>query len=153
VVGGAELLLRAERRVEVVLGAGSVQAWGPGLVVDEDHVVALAVPVVELALEDVDVEVAAHVVAASPGVEDHVVALAREVRLLPGAAHREAGAHGPLLAQAVVLAPVALLAPRARRDGRAVPPGVEARQLRIDRRVRLVVDVVEEDAQALALVL
>src|SRR4030095_16924595 len=62
VVQRAVLLGRTEGGVEVVLCAGAMQAWRPAhdarfarlalrviqLVVDEDHVVALALPIVEL---------------------------------------------------------------------------------------------------------
>src|SRR5262245_34600311 len=85
-------LRRAEGGVEVVLGAGAVQARRPGLAVDEDHVVALAIPVVYLALEDVDVEVAADVMAAPGDVENDVVALAGQIRPLPRSADTDASA-------------------------------------------------------------
>src|SRR5581483_6760387 len=155
VVRGAVLLLRAEGGAEVVLGPGAVEARRPGLAVDEDHVVALAVPVVHLALEDVDVQVAADVVPVAARVQDDVVALAGQVRTPPRAVgrERETRAGGTIRAVAVVLPPVAALARRPGGRVLPVPRRVEARVGGIDRGVLLVVDVEEEDALRRALVL
>src|SRR5262249_52892989 len=121
VVGRAVLLARAKGGAEVVLGPRTVQARRPGLAVDEDHVVALAVPVVHLALEDVDVEVAADVVAATARVENQVVALAGEVRMAPRTAERQARSDRAAVAIAVVAARIATLARRAGRCLDAIP--------------------------------
>jgi hypothetical protein len=75
-VVGVGLALHAPGVVEVVLRARAVQARRPAVVVDEDHLVALAPPAA-LAVEHG--QVAADVVAGSLGVEDDVVAGAVEV--------------------------------------------------------------------------
>src|SRR5262245_9975398 len=147
------LLRRAESGVEVVLGAGAVQPRGPGLAVDEDHVVALAVPVVHLALEYIDVEVAADVMAAAGDVENDVVARTGQIRLLPRSAEAVAGAGRARRAVAVVRPRVAVLARRSGGGVGAVPPGVEPTEVGVDRIVLLVIDVEEHDALVLALVL
>ncbi len=83
----AVFLLRTEGRIEVVFRAGAVQT-GPGRAVDEDHVVAFAVPVVGLAREAVDVHVAADVVAAPFRLQDDVIVLAGDVGRAPCLAHQ-----------------------------------------------------------------
>src|SRR5262249_26310977 len=153
VVRRGVLLRRTEGEAEVVLGAGAVQARRPRLAVDEDHVVALAVPVVHLPLEDVDVQVAADVLAVAVDVEDRVVPLAGQVRARPRAREAHARAARPRVAVAIVGARVAVLARRAGRAVDAVPPGMEAADLRVDRAELLVVDVEEEEPLPLALVL
>ena len=83
---GRGVFLRwTERRVEIVLCAGSVKSWGPGLVVDEDHVVPFAVPIVDLPIEDVDIEHAADILSLAANVEDRVILFGRQIRLDPRA--------------------------------------------------------------------
>ena len=68
-------LCRAPGRIEVVFGAGSVQPWRPGLAVDEDHIVAFAIPVPLVGQPQVvDVQVAAYVVTGALGVKEQIVA-------------------------------------------------------------------------------
>src|SRR4051794_29261768 len=73
-------LIGAPRGIEIVLGAGAVQAGRKRLAVNEDHVVALAVPVPLLGDAQVMiVHVAADVVAAPARFEDDVVAGAADI--------------------------------------------------------------------------
>jgi hypothetical protein len=74
VVGGAVLLLGAEGHIHVVLGAGAVQCrLAADVVVDEDHVVALARPVEGPSPPIRDVDVAAEVLPGPFSLEDDVV--------------------------------------------------------------------------------
>src|SRR5690606_4226044 len=75
VIGRLVFLARPIGGVEIILCARAMNA-GPGCAVDEDHVVAFAVPVVCLPREAVDVHVAADIMAAPAGFEDDVIVLA-----------------------------------------------------------------------------
>ena len=127
-VGMLEEHVRRPRRVEVVLGPGAVERRRPALAVDEEHVVALAVPHRARA---VDVVVDAHVVALALDVGDQVVAVAG--RVLPLRAE-----HRPLV-----------LALGRRLGERVVVAGVEAPEVRGQARHLLVVDVVVEGVHLL----
>ncbi len=73
-------LARATGGVEVLLRAGPVQRRQKRLVVYEDHVVALSVPVDVVSLTQFfDVEMASDVVTAARRLQDHVVAVARPI--------------------------------------------------------------------------
>src|SRR5437763_612658 len=72
---------RPEGGAEVVFGSGAVEARRPGLAVDDEHVVAFPIPVVALALEAVDIEIAADEDARALGFEDQIVVLVRQVWL------------------------------------------------------------------------
>ena len=127
-VGVLEERVRRPRRVEVVLGAGAVERRRPLLAVDEEHVVALAVP---HGAGVVDVVVHADVVPLAHDVGDQVVAVAGGVlALLPE--------HRPLV-----------LAVGQRLGERVVVPGVEAAEVRGQARELGVVHVVVEGVDRL----
>ncbi len=151
-VRGAVWLGRAPGCVEVVFGARAVQSRRPGLAVDEDHVVAFAVPVegVEQAgrigpqrvwhdrpgqlsgpvarAQVVDVQVAADVVTGTFRFEDDIVARAVRIR----------AAKGPVRIVQVRVG-------NALRRILTAPLGMETAQVVVDLVVQLIVDVVVEN--------
>src|SRR5918997_1180389 len=120
---------RAPRGVEVVLGAGAVEGGWPLVAVNENHVIALAVPVPLGGIaEVVDVEHATDVMAAAGRVQDGVVGFPVEIR----SGEQELG--------------VALRCLRRSRAGTAAAPlGVEASNAVFELVELLVVEVVVEE--------
>ena len=79
-IRGAHLLLRTPCRVEIILHARSVQGRRPRLPIDENHVVAFAVPVpFPRIAQVVDIEVAADVMALTDRVQNDIVAAAGRI--------------------------------------------------------------------------
>src|SRR5262249_46750122 len=80
VIRGVVGLGGAPGGVEIVLGSGAVQRGRPALAVDENHVIALAVPVPLVGVAKVmDVEHAPDIVAVTGRLQDRVVGFSIEI--------------------------------------------------------------------------